>query len=413
MRYRRDIFATVKELACYRPALLITGPRQTGKSTMLQMALPGYRYVSLDLPHVAQEAEENGVEFLRRYPPPVIIDEVQYAPNLFRYLKDAIDQDRSVNGRYVLTGSQVFPLFGETTESLAGRISILNLHSMSLHELSQGAVAPPSRQQILEWMFTGGYPELHASALEAERFYSDYVATYLERDVRQIHEVRNLRDFNRFLRLMAIRTGQMIQLNSVASDLGVATNTVKTWLSVLETSGIIRFLEPYYRNLGKRMVKTPKLYFLDTGLACFLAGLKSPEALRDSPTLGAMFETLAFGQIVRSYAHRGYMAELYYYRDHAGHEVDFVTPVAEQLELFEVKWAETVPDQIAGFKEMDKLIGPENVISRTVITPDAGPPRTFPGRGFTVRSCIDPRGDYVPYEAKLLAAERGGGPRPA
>ena len=409
MRYSRDIIATVRELACYRPALLVTGPRQTGKSTMLQDALPGYRYVSLDLPHVAQEAEESGLEFLERYPAPVIIDEVQYAPKLFRYLKEAIDRDRHLNGRYILTGSQVFPLFEEASESLAGRISILNLHSLSLRELTQATSAPIGRQQILEWMFTGGYPEIHAKAIEAERFYSDYVATYLERDVRQLLEVRNLRDFNRFLRLTATRTGQMLQLNSLASDLGIAVNTVKSWLSVLETSGIIRFLEPYYRNLGKRMVKTPKLYFLDTGLACFLAGVKSPEALRDSSILGPMFETLAFGQMVRSYAHRGYQAELYYYRDYNGKEVDFVIPVAEKLELFEVKWAEDVPAEISGFKEIDKLIGGENVISRTVITPDPGTPRTFAARGYTVRSCIDPRGDYAAYDAKILAAAQSGG----
>ncbi len=400
MQYPRDIIPAVRELACYRPALLVTGPRQTGKSTMLRMALPDYAYVSLDLPAVAQEAEESGLEFLRRHPAPLIIDEVQYAPNLFRYLKDAIDRDRDLNGRYVLTGSQVFPLFEDASESLAGRISILNLHSLSLHELQQGANRTVDRQQILEWMFTGGYPEVHASAIEAERFYSDYVATYLERDVRQVLEVRNLRDFNRFLRLAAARTGQMLQLNGLASDLGVAVNTVKRWLSVLETSGIIRFLEPYYRNLGKRMVKTPKLYFLDTGLACFLAGLKSPEALRDSTMLGPVFETLCFGQMVRSYAHRGYQADLYFYRDHTGKEVDFVIPVGEKLELFEAKWAEELPAELPGFKEIDKLLGSENVVSRTVITPDPGPPRAIASRGLTMRSCVDPRGDYVEYDAR-------------
>ena len=370
---------------------------------MLQMALPSYGYVSLDLPHVAQQAEESGLEFMQRHPEPLIIDEVQYAPKLFRYLKEAIDQDRDRNGRYILTGSQVFPLFEGASESLAGRLAILNLHTLSLHELLQGAEAPVDRRKILEWMFTGGYPEIHANRLEPERFYSDYVATYLERDVRQVLEVRNLRDFNRFLRIVAARTGQMLQLNSLASDLGVAVNTVKSWLSVLETSGIIRFLEPFYRNLGKRMVKTPKLYFLDTGLVCFLTGLKTPEALLDSAMLGPMFETLCFGQLVRSYAHRGYQADLYFYRDHTGKEVDFVIPVGEKLELFEAKWAEQLPAELPGFKEMDKLIGAENVVSRTVITPDPGPPRAFPSRGVTMRSCVDPRGDYAAFDARLLA----------
>jgi uncharacterized protein len=406
MLYQRDIYAAVRELACYRPSLLVTGPRQTGKSTMLQGALPGYRYVSLDLPAAAQEAEESGLEFLRRHPAPLIIDEVQYAPKLFRYLKDAIDKDRGIHGRYVLTGSQLFPLFEEATESLAGRMAILNLHSLSLHELAQGlpAKAAMDRGQILKWMYTGGYPEIHAGALEPERFYSDYVATYLERDVRQALAVRNLRDFDRFLRLTAMRTGQMLQLNSLASDLGVAVNTVKNWLSVLETSGIIRFLEPYYRNLGKRVVKTPKLYFLDTGLVCFLTGLKSAEAVRESSMLGAIFETLCFGQLVRSYAHRGYQADLYFYRDHAGKEVDFVIPVGEKLELFEAKWAEAVPADLPGFREIDKLIGPDNVVSRTLIAPDPGPPRHMASRGLTVRSCVDPRGDYAGFDARATPA---------
>ena len=400
MRYLREISPTVRKLAAQRPSLLITGPRQSGKSTMLRLALPDYNYVSLDLPSEALQAEEAGLEFLLRHPPPVIIDEVQYAPKLFRYLKDSIDRDRELNGRYVLTGSQVFTLFEKVSESLAGRVAILNLHTLSLHELQQGATAPLDRRQILEWMFTGGYPEIHANGLDPARFYSDYVATYLERDVRQILEVRNLRDFNRFLRLAATRTGQMIQLNSMASDLGVSVNTVKSWLTVLETSGIIRFLEPFYRNLGKRMVKTPKLYFLDTGLVCFLTGLRSADALRDSAMLGPIFETLAFGQLVRSYAHRGFPADVYFYRDHMGKEVDFVIPVGEKLELFEVKWAEEVPAVVAGFKEMDKLIGPENVVSRTVITPDPGPPRSFASRGYTVRSCVDPRGDYAVLDAE-------------
>lgn len=395
MRYDRDIAGTVRQLATKRPSLMVTGPRQSGKSTMLHDALPDYTYVSLDLPEVAQQAEEAGLDFLARYPPPVIIDEVQYAPRLFRYLKDAIDRDRSTNGRYILTGSQIFPLFKEVSESLAGRISILSLHTLSLHELQQHAPKPLDRRQILEWMFTGGYPEIHANAVPPERFYPDYVATYLERDVRQILEVRNLRDFNRFIRLVATRTGQLLQLNSLASDMGISVNTVKSWLTVMETSGIIRFLEPYYRSLGKRIVKTPKVYFLDTGLVCFLTGLTSPEALRDSAMLGAIFETLAFGQLVRSYAHRGFSADLYFYRDHTGKEVDFVIPVGEKLELFEVKWAEEAPEALPGFKEIDKLLGPENVVSRTIITPDPGPPRTFAARGFTMRSCIDPRGDYA------------------
>lgn len=178
----------------------------------------------------------------------------------------------------------------------------------------------------MTWIWKGGYPELVAKELPPRRFYADYVATYLERDVRQAVQVRNLRDFDRFLRLCALRTGQQLSMSGQAGDTGVSPNTIRSWLSVLEASNIVMLVEPYYRNLGKRLVKTPKLYFLDTGLACFLCGLDSPETLRGSGLLGPLFETLVFGQIVRLFDNKGEPKGIYFYRDHHGKEVDFVTP---------------------------------------------------------------------------------------
>lgn len=369
---------------------MLTGPRQTGKTTVLQAGLPEYRYVTLDVPEVAQQAEESGREFLRRHPPPVIIDEVQYAPGLFRYLKAAIDENRQANGQFILTGSQHFPLFESASESLAGRIAILQLHSLSAAELEEGTGRAAEGAQLLEWIHAGGYPELHARGLAPERFYADYVATYLERDVRQLIQVRNLRDFDRFLRMAAARTGQLLHVGSLAADLGLAQNTVRSWLAVLERSGIVRYLEPFYRNFNKRMVKTPKLYFLDTGLVCYLTGLRTPEILRESSMLGAIFETYVFGQLVRSYTDRGETADIYFWRDHGGREADFVVPRGEKMELYEVKWAERVPETIAAFEALDKIAGPENIHSRTLITPVRGP-RHFEGRRLWVRDPVEPR----------------------
>ena len=214
-------------------------------------------------------------------------------------------------------------------------MAVAELSSLSLQELEQASGKRAEGEQLLRWILAGGYPEVQATIADPERFFADYLVTYLERDVRQALQVRNLRDFDRFMRLVAGRTGQLLSMNSVASDIGVTPSTVKSWLSVLEASNIILLLEPYYQNLGKRIVKTPKLYFLDTGLACFLAGIHTVEALRQSSLLGALFETLALGQMVRAYTNQGRRPVLYFYRDHEGHEVDFVIPVGEKLKLLE------------------------------------------------------------------------------
>jgi len=380
----REIAGHLELAAKQRPALLVTGSRQCGKTSLLERTFPSHGYVSLDLPSVAEEAE-SGEGFLARHPPPIIVDEVQYAPGLFRYLKHAIDQHRERNGQFLLTGSQKFPLMQGVSDSLAGRVAVVELHSLSLAELERWSGTQAGGERFWQWTFAGGYPELHASDLAPGRFYSDYVTTYLERDVRQVLNVRSLRDFDRFLRLCAVRTGQLLSMNALASDIGVSPNTVRSWLSVLEASGIIVLLEPYYRNLGKRLVKTPKLYFLDTGLACFLAGFRALDDLRDSALLGAFFETQVLAQIVRWYANRGLPPAVYFFRDHHGNEVDFVIPVGERLKLVEAKLSETPESQPRGFQEVERALPPGGVISRTVITPRRGA-RTVGGT--TIADCV-------------------------
>lgn len=375
----RELNATLVETASNRPAVVLTGCRQAGKTSLLVKSFPGHTYVSLDVPLVAEEAEHSGGEFLKKYPPPIIIDEVQYAPSLLRHVKADIDINRDETGRFLITGSQDFSLMEGVTESLAGRSALLTLHSLSAREHEASSETTLDRDAIAEWMLMGGYPELHSRGLDPERFYGDYLATYLERDVRSILGVRSLRDFDRFMRLCAARTGQLVSYSSLATDLGVSPNTVKSWLSVLNASNIVFLLEPYFENLGKRIVKTPKLYFLDTGLCSYLLGARTPEDLIRSPMLGAIFETHVLGQIVRHFANQGRRREIYFYRDHHGREVDFLIPSAGRFALIECTWSESPSPNQRGFQELESLVGPDRIISQTIVTPERGTRRASDG----------------------------------
>ena len=368
----RELDAALRRAANTRPAVVLTGCRQAGKTSLLVKAFSEHRYVSLDVPMVAEEAEHSGEDFLKRHRPPLIVDEVQHAPTLLRHVKADIDLHREETGRFLITGSQDFSLMKGVTESLAGRSSVLTLYSLSAREYEAWSGKTLDRSALVEWMLKGGYPELHSRGLDAEQFFGDYLATYLERDVRSILGVRSLRDFDRFMRLCAARTGQLVSYSALASDLGVSPNTVKSWLSVLEASTIVLLLEPYFENLGKRIVKTPKLYFLDTGLCSYLLGARTPADLLRSPMLGAVFETHVLGQIVRHFANLGRRREIYFYRDHHGHEVDFLIPAAGRFALIECKWAESPCAIQRGFSEIEALVGPDRVVSRTIVTPDRG-----------------------------------------
>lgn len=379
MWIQREIELILKNILSQRPAFVLTGSRQSGKTSLLRKVCPAYNYVTLDLPLQAEEAEESGETFLQKNPAPLIVDEVQYAPKLLHYIKRSIDKNRDKNGQFCLTGSQKFSLMEKVTESLAGRSAILNLFSLSAREFSRWKKQTLNQDQLLEWIWMGGYPELHAKSLDPDRFYSDYFATYLERDVMRALQVRDLRDFDRFVRLCAVRTGQLLSFSSLASDVGVSPNTIKSWISILEASNVLYLLEPYYQNLGKRIIKSPKLYFADTGLACFLAGIRSVHDLKQSQLLGPLFETHALGQLLRHFANHGKRAEIYFYRDHYGHEVDFLIPVGNVFRLFECKWAETPSLIVKGFQEIINLVGPERVLSQSILSPVPGSRKTSVG----------------------------------
>lgn len=351
MWYERDLGTRLRRLAGQFPALVLTGARQTGKTALLRHLFPTASFVSLDLPSAAHQADTAGDEFLRTQPEPLIVDEVQYAPGLFRHLKLLIDADRHRMGRFLMTGSQKFQLMKSVSESLAGRCAILELDTLSLAEVrsERGKKSPGPA----EFLWRGGYPELHrAPDLDPRDFFTGYVATYLERDVRQSLRIASLRDFERFVRACALRGGQLLNLAELARDVGIAGTTARDWLSVLEASGQIVLLEPWFNNAGKRMIKTPKLYFRDTGLMCFLLGLDSPAGLERSPFLGAVWESFILGQMMRAKQATGTAARLFFWRDAHGVEVDFVVEHEGRLRLIEAKWAAN----ISGGRELSPLL---------------------------------------------------------
>lgn len=353
----RTIASRLTDLAKHYPAVLLTGARQSGKTSLLRETFPRASFVTLDLPSAAQQAEERPEEFLRSHDEPVILDEVQYSPALFRYLKHAIDRRRHTMGRFLMTGSQKFGLMQSISESLAGRCAIVELDTLSAREVrgALGARAPSDR----DFVWRGGFPELYRNpALAARDFYASYLATYIERDVRSALRIGSLRDFERFVRASALRSGQLLNLAEMARDVGIAGTTARDWLSVLEAAGQVVVLEPYFGNPGKRMIKTPKLYLCDTGLLCFLLGIDSPAAMGRSPFIGAIWETFILGQLLRAKAAAGSAASVYFWRDAQGTEVDFAIEHQGRVRLLEAKWAEAIDRKaIAPLVKVRELLG--------------------------------------------------------
>lgn len=343
MLYDRDIAEKIRELANHFPAIVLTGSRQTGKTTLLKSLFPNHTYVSLDLPADSQLAEESPDTFLEKYPPPILIDEVQYAPKLFRHLKIQIDSHKERKGEFILTGSQKFTLMKEVSDSLAGRIALLELEPFSTHEIKGVFHEFLKEKSIASFLCRGMYPELWDNvAMPRADFYRSYFATYIERDVRQVLNISSLRDFDRFMRVCATRTGQLLNKTSIAKDVGVSPKTINDWVSILQASNQITLLEPYFKNIGKRIVKSPKLYFTDTGLVTFLLGLNE-DTLLSSPHLGAVWETFVLAELRKALFLRYPEATLWFYRDQLK-EVDFLIQFGSKLHLADAKWNE-VPNK--------------------------------------------------------------------
>lgn len=358
----RQAESLLHRLARQFPAVLVTGVRQSGKTSLLRHVYPRASYLSLDLPAHAEAARTAPEALLAAYPEPVIIDEVQYAPSLLRHLKVRIDADRTP-GRYFVTGSQVFSLMQGVSESLAGRCGVLGLHTLSRAELSRAGLAVGEQT----YLYRGGYPELHTGA-DPDLWFPSYVATYLERDVRNVLRIADLPQFNRFLRACALRTSQVLNYSDLARDTGIAPNTARKWLGVLEASAVVALVEPYFGNRTKRLIKAPKLVMLDTGLAAFLAGFRSEKQLGTSPLAAALWESCVFGEIARHAANRGDRTPILYWRTANGPEVDLVLEGAGgTLAAIECKWKER-PDaaDAAGLRALQATEG-KRVKARMIV----------------------------------------------
>ena len=344
--------------------LVVTGARQAGKTAVLRRLFRRHHFVSLDLPTEAEQADKDPIAFLARHPLPVIIDEVQYAPSLFRHLKALVDADRRRNGRFLLTGSQKFTLMRGVAESLAGRADIVELETLSLGEI-QGA---RPRTTVEAAILRGGFPELHANPdIDTAAFYNSYLATYLERDVRSLTNVGSLRDFERFLRACALRSGNLLNKADLARDIGIAPSTANQWLSVLEASGQVVLLEPWFSNRTRSIVKSPKLYLSDTGVLCALLNLRSVRDLRQSPSAGAIWETFVFAQLRHRERRAGRSGRVYYWRDRT-REVDFLVEAGGRVELFEAKWSE-IPSlrDAVNLEFVRGILGPASVSKAAIV----------------------------------------------
>jgi predicted AAA+ superfamily ATPase len=360
----RAVETVLREAVREFPAVVLTGPRQSGKTTLLRHAFgTTFKYVSMELPDVRAAATADPRGFMATYAAPVIFDEVQYAPDLLLYVKEEIDSHRKQPGQYILTGSQNLLLTQSISETLAGRAAILKLLPLSRREILREPSRPlpwesPRRKPghagagVWEDLLRGGYPELTVNpARNIPLWYASYVQTYLERDIRGLRHVGDITQFQSFLRILAARSGQLINLTDISRDIGVAVNTIKSWLSILEATYQVLVLRPYFANVGKRLVKTPKVYFTDTGVLCYLAGLRDPAHAASGPMAGAIFETAVISEFLKVFLGRGEEPRLFFWRTSTGVEVDLVVEVEAKLIPIEIKTTSTPrPAMAAGIQ---------------------------------------------------------------
>ncbi len=366
----RHLAPTLKKAALRSPVVTVTGPRQSGKTTLVRALFRGHDYVSLEDPDTRAFALEDPREFLGQFSGGAVIDEVQRAPELFAYLQGMVDADPAP-GRFILTGSQNFLLMQSVGQSLAGRVSVLHLLPFSRSELTGrrgvalekiGVTIPRRRQSggavLLDVLHAGFYPRIHQRGVDTMRWLADYDRTYVERDVRSLLNVGDLTLFRDFLRLCAGRNAQLLNLTSLGNDCGVTHETARRWISVLEASFLIVRLRPHHRNFGKRLIKSPKIFFLDTGLLCHLLRIRSPEELRNHSSRGAVFESFVLSELYKKALNAGREADFYFWRDSTGHEIDFLWDSGKTLLPIEAKSGSTfASDFLSGLDWWRKLSG--------------------------------------------------------
>lgn len=338
MRIPRQAESTVRQLAEGYPVVAVTGPRQSGKTTLVRTIFEERPFVSLEDLDERQLATDDPRAFLGRFPDGAVLDEVQRAPDLFSYLQTVVDRDGR-SGLFILTGSQQFDLLSGITQSLAGRVALVRLLPFTLGELQAEGLVPTTLEELL---FQGLYPPIYDRRLDPTIWYGNYTRTYVERDVRQMIAVRDLSTFQRFVRMCAGRCGQLLNLTSLGNDCGISHNTAKAWLSVLEASYIVHLLKPHHRSFDKRLVKSPKLYFYDPGLAAWLLGIQSPQQLATHPLRGGLFESWVASELLKARFNVALDDNLYHWRDHAGLEIDFLLDQGAELVPVEAKSGQTV-----------------------------------------------------------------------
>lgn len=356
MLINRESEKTLKELSKGFPVIAVTGPRQSGKTTLVKKTFPKKQYISFDDLDKLELAKLDPKGFLLSYPAGLIIDEAQKCPEIFSYIQPIVDQNKKM-GMFVLTGSQQFGLMSKITQSLAGRVGFINLLPFSISELEKKS---DLIKNLFVLMFKGFYPPLYDRKILSSQWFAGYVTTYLERDLHKLLKIRDLHIFQRFLKMCATRTGQILNLSGLANDCGITHNTAKNWISVLEASYIIFLLQPYFKNYGKRLVKSPKLYFYDTGLACWLINIQDEKHLKIHPQRGALFESFVISEIVKSKFNKGLMPNIYYWRDNHGDEIDVVVDKGEGLIPIEIKSGETITsDYLKDINRWKKITGKE------------------------------------------------------
>lgn len=343
---QREITKKLLEISNYYQIITVTGPRQSGKTTLIKDVFKELPYVLLETPDIRQRAQEDPKSFLSNYSKGAIFDEIQNVPELFSYLQGIIDENSAI--KFVLSGSQNFLLLEKVNQTLAGRTGILKLLPFSTDELKD---SNHWNENPLEFVFKGMYPRIYDRGIPPELFYSDYIQTYVERDVRSIKNIGSLSSFSRFLSLCAGRIGQLLNIDSLASDVGIASNTAKEWLSILEASYIIYTLKPHHKNFNKRLVKRPKLYFYDTGLACNLLQINSVNELDMHFAKGNLFENFILTELLKKRFNNAKTSNLYFWRDHHGKEIDCILEKANSLVPIEIKSSKTY--QKEHFKNMN------------------------------------------------------------
>lgn len=364
---KRHIEPEFLQLLGEYPIVTILGPRQAGKTTLARQLLPDYAYVNLEHPETRDFARDDPKAFLAQYPGKVIFDEIQRLPELLSYLQVAVDNQRE-NGRYVLTGSHQLALREAIAQSLAGRTAILHLLPFSIAELVDNHLGFAKAE---DYIYQGFLPRIYDQQQRPSTAYANYYQTYVERDVRQLINLKDVAQFQKFMKLVAGRVGQLMDYSSLAGDVGVSATTVKHWLSILEASFILYKLPPYFENFGKRVIKTPKYYFIDTGLLCFLLGIENPAQVARDPLIGQLFENLVVIDVVKNFYNKGKLDNIYFFRDSNGLEADLLLQQGRQLMPIEIKSSSTYkPELLKGLKRILEL-SPQMMNAHLVYAGDA------------------------------------------